>query len=59
MGTPTGEEEETGTKSLLREIIDENCPILWKETLEEANRTSNFSNSKRPLSKTHYSKTVN
>ena len=48
---PEGEEREKGTKSLFKQIIDENFPNLQKELqvqVQEANRTPNYLNGKRP-----------
>ncbi|KAF6288368.1 hypothetical protein mRhiFer1_009103 [Rhinolophus ferrumequinum] len=51
MGIPEGEEREKGTESIVKQIVDENFPNLWKELdprIQEANRTPNYLNSNRP-----------
>ena len=51
IGIPEGEERKTRTESLFKQIVDENFPNLWKEidpSNQEANRTPNYLNPKRP-----------
>ena len=46
---PEGEEREKGTKSLFKQIIDENFPNLWKKLdprIQEANRIPSYRNPK-------------
>ena len=51
MGTPEGEKREKGAESLLKEIIAEYFPNLWREQdiqIYKASRTLNYLNVKRP-----------
>ena len=50
IGIAEGKETEKGADNLLKEIIDENFPNLWKKTdiqVEEAQRVPNRMNPKR------------
>lgn len=51
MDMPEKEEREKRTESLFKQIVVKNFPHLWKELdtgIQEANRTPNYFNSKRP-----------
>ena len=50
MGIEETEERKKGIESLLKQIIIENFPNIWKELdlqIQEANRTPNYLNPKR------------
>ena len=48
---PQKEKREKGTENLFKQIADKNFPNLWKKLdpqIQEANRTLNYLNPKRP-----------
>ena len=60
IGNPEGEEREKGAESLFKEIITENFPNLETELelqVKEANKTPNYINVKKTVSKGYISKT--